>query len=58
MRGLANELAANILMKRKKFKAAEVFIIEALSAYEQYGALAKVRELADKYLGFLLFPIF
>lgn len=49
MRGLANELAAHILLLRKKHKAAEVFIIEALTAYEQYGALAKVGSLSDKY---------
>lgn len=49
MRGLANELASRILVNRKKLKAAEVYIIEALTAYEQYGALAKVNSLSEKY---------
>ena len=49
MRGLANELASHILLAARKLRAAEVYIIEALAAYEQYGAVAKVNALSDKY---------
>jgi hypothetical protein len=49
MRALANELTAHLLLLKKKYKAAEVYLIEALTAYEQYGALAKVNSLSDKY---------
>ncbi|MGG6267771.1 ATP-binding sensor histidine kinase [Leptolyngbya sp. AN03gr2] len=52
----ANELAAKFYFKLNKSKIAQVYLREAYQQYEQWGAIAKLRQLEVQYPSYLLFP--
>ncbi|MCE7987804.1 MAG: GAF domain-containing protein [Caldilinea sp. CFX5] len=46
---LANELYARFWLARQQEKIARLYLLEAVAGYEQWGALAKVKDLRQQY---------
>jgi predicted ATPase/GAF domain-containing protein/tRNA A-37 threonylcarbamoyl transferase component Bud32 len=53
---LANEIAAGFWLKKGKNKFAQLYLIEAHYAYQQWGAVAKVKDLEAKYPELVTLP--
>ena len=46
---LANELAARFYLSEGRSKIASMYMMDACSGYNRWGAFAKVKELQDRY---------